>query len=67
MAFVSSGYNPKKPMEDRITDIGPRHYEEFYPPAIKANERSLNAYLGRIEEPLPEVEAYRAFLAGDES
>jgi len=38
MAFVSSGYNPEKPMEDRITDIGPRHYEEFYPPVIKANK-----------------------------
>uniref|UniRef100_A0A7C4VZG0 Dissimilatory-type sulfite reductase subunit beta n=1 Tax=Desulfatirhabdium butyrativorans TaxID=340467 RepID=A0A7C4VZG0_9BACT len=38
MAFISSGYNPDKPMEDRITDIGPRHYEEFYPPVIKANK-----------------------------
>jgi len=38
MAFVSSGYNPDKPMENRITDIGPRHYEEFYPPVIKANK-----------------------------
>lgn len=38
MAFISSGYNPDKPMEDRITDIGPRHYEEFYPPIIKANK-----------------------------
>jgi sulfite reductase beta subunit len=38
MAFVSSGYNPDKPMEDRITDIGPRHFEEFYPPVIKANK-----------------------------
>jgi len=37
MAFVSSGYNPEKPMEDRITDIGPRNYEEFYPPVIKKN------------------------------
>jgi len=37
MAFISSGYNPKKPMEDRITDIGPRHYEEFFPPVIKKN------------------------------
>lgn len=25
-------------MEDRITDIGPRHFEEFYPPVIKANK-----------------------------
>ena len=38
MAFISSGYNPDKPMEDRITDIGPRHYEEFYPPVVKANK-----------------------------
>ena len=38
MAFVSSGYDPKKPMENRITDIGPRHFEEFYPPVIKANK-----------------------------
>jgi sulfite reductase beta subunit len=38
MAFVSSGYNPDKPMENRITDIGPRHFEEFYPPVIKANK-----------------------------
>ena len=22
MAFISSGYNPEKPMENRITDIG---------------------------------------------
>jgi sulfite reductase beta subunit len=38
MAFVSSGYNPNKPMENRITDIGPRHFEEFYPPVIKENK-----------------------------
>ena len=38
MAFISSGYNPAKPMEDRITDIGPRYYEEFYPPVIKKNK-----------------------------
>ncbi|MFC1812795.1 dissimilatory-type sulfite reductase subunit beta [Thermodesulfobacteriota bacterium] len=38
MAFVSSGYNPDKPMEDRITDIGPRKYDEFYPPVIKENK-----------------------------
>ncbi len=37
MAFISSGYNPDKPMEDRITDIGPRHYTEFLPPVIKKN------------------------------
>jgi len=38
MAFISSGYNPDKPMEDRITDIGPRHFEEFYSPVIKKNK-----------------------------
>ncbi|HMA84094.1 MAG TPA: dissimilatory-type sulfite reductase subunit beta [Desulfosalsimonadaceae bacterium] len=38
MAFVSSGYDPENPMKDRITDIGPRHYEEFYPPVIKNNK-----------------------------
>jgi len=38
MAFISSGYNTEKPMEDRITDIGPRNYEEFYPPVIKKNK-----------------------------
>jgi len=38
MAFISSGYNPEKPMENRITDIGPKNFEEFYPPVIKANK-----------------------------
>jgi len=38
MAFVSSGYNPDKPMENRITDIGPRKYDEFYPPVIATNK-----------------------------
>jgi len=38
MAFISSGYNPDKPMSDRITDIGPRHFEEFYPDVIKKNK-----------------------------
>jgi len=38
MAFISTGYDPSKPMEGRITDIGPRHYEEFYPPVIKKNK-----------------------------
>jgi sulfite reductase beta subunit len=38
MAFVSSGYNTEKPMEDRITDIGPRKYDEFYPPVIAKNK-----------------------------
>jgi sulfite reductase beta subunit len=38
MAFISSGYNPEKPMEDRITDIGPRKYDQFYPPVIANNK-----------------------------
>ncbi len=38
MAFISSGYDPKEPMKDRITDIGPRNFEEFYPPAIAKNK-----------------------------
>ena len=38
MAFVSSGYNPDKPMENRNSDIGPRKYDEFYPPVIAANK-----------------------------
>ena len=38
MAFISSGYNPDKPMEDRITDIGPKHYNQFYPEVIKKNK-----------------------------
>ncbi|BDV00840.1 sulfite reductase, dissimilatory-type subunit beta [Thermodesulfomicrobium sp. WS] len=38
MAFVSSGYNPEKPLENRITDIGPRHYSDFLPPVIAKNK-----------------------------
>ena len=38
MAFVSSGYNPDKPMENRITDIGPIKYDKFYPPVIAKNK-----------------------------
>jgi len=30
-------FDPKKPMENRITDIGPPHYEQFFPPVIKKN------------------------------
>ncbi|WP_207261933.1 dissimilatory-type sulfite reductase subunit beta [Desulfovibrio sp. Huiquan2017] len=37
MAFISSGYNPAKPMEGRISDIGPRHFGEYLPPVIKEN------------------------------
>ncbi len=38
MAFISSGYNPKKPMEGRITDIGPRHFTDFLPPVLAKNK-----------------------------
>ena len=38
MAFISSGYNPDKPMTDRITDIGPQKYDLFYPPVIAKNK-----------------------------
>lgn len=38
MKFISSGYDPKKPMENRITDIGPRRYDEFFPPFIAKNK-----------------------------
>lgn len=31
------GYDPQNPMVDRITDIGPPHYEQFLPPVIKKN------------------------------
>ncbi|MFN4196599.1 MAG: sulfite reductase, dissimilatory-type beta subunit, partial [Caldimicrobium sp.] len=30
-------YNPQKPMENRITDIGPPHYWQFLPPVIQKN------------------------------
>ena len=35
MAFISSGYNPANPMEGRNSDIGPRPYDNFFPPVIK--------------------------------
>jgi len=38
MAFISSGYDPKEPMKDRITDIGPKKYDQFYPPFIANNK-----------------------------
>lgn len=31
------GYDPKNPMVDRITDIGPPHFEQFFPPVVKKN------------------------------
>ncbi|MFP3870715.1 MAG: dissimilatory-type sulfite reductase subunit beta [Syntrophobacteria bacterium] len=30
-------FNPDKPMENRITDIGPRHFWEMFPPVIQNN------------------------------
>jgi len=32
------GYDPKNPMVDRITDIGPPHYSKFHPPVIAKNK-----------------------------
>ena len=32
------GYNPEKPMEGRLTDIGPPYYERFLPTVIKENK-----------------------------
>jgi sulfite reductase beta subunit len=32
------GYNPDKPMEGRITDLGPPHYEQFMPPVLVENK-----------------------------
>ncbi len=30
-------YDPKKPLENRITDIGPQRFEQFLPPVIRRN------------------------------
>lgn len=30
-------YDPENPNKDRITDIGPRHYWDFFPPVIQRN------------------------------
>ena len=32
------GYNPEKPMEGRVSDLGPPHYEQFFPAVIKENK-----------------------------
>ena len=66
MAFVSSGYNPEKPMEGRISDIGPRKYDSFFPEVIKKNfgkwlyheilEPGVLVHVGVPEgEPMPQV------------
>jgi sulfite reductase beta subunit len=30
-------YNPEKPMENRLTDLGPRHFWQYLPPVIQKN------------------------------
>ena len=30
-------YNPQKPMENRLTDMGPRHFWQYFPPIIQEN------------------------------
>ena len=30
-------YDPSDPLKDRITDIGPKYYKEFFPPVIEKN------------------------------
>ncbi len=30
-------YDPKEPLKDRLTDLGPRHFWEFFPPVIQEN------------------------------
>ena len=32
------GYDPKNPMEGRITDLGPHYFGDFLPPVIKENK-----------------------------
>ena len=45
-------YNPDKPMESRITDIGPPHYYVMFPPVIKKNYgKWLYLSLIHISEP----------------
>ncbi len=37
MAFISTGYDPKNPMQGRISDIGPHKYSDYFPPVIAKN------------------------------
>ena len=30
-------FNPQKPMENRITDLGPRHFWQYFPPMVQKN------------------------------
>ena len=34
-------YDPENPMKDRITDIGPPHYEKHLPPIVKKNKKYI--------------------------
>ena len=40
-------YDPNEPMKDRITDIGPPHYEQYFPPVM--NEETFYAVQGRVQ------------------
>ena len=42
-------FNPQKPMEGRITDIGPCHYGQMLPPVIRRNYGKWASH--RILEP----------------
>ena len=35
--FADKNYNPKKPMQNRLTDLGPPHFAQFFPEVIKKN------------------------------
>jgi hypothetical protein len=35
------GYDPKNPMEGRITDLGPRYYGDFLPPGHQREQRQV--------------------------
>jgi dissimilatory sulfite reductase beta subunit len=30
-------FNPQKPMENRVTDLGPRHFWQYFPPIVQKN------------------------------
>ena len=30
-------YDPSNPLKDRLTDLGPRYYKDFFPPVIEKN------------------------------
>ena len=35
-------FNPNKPMENRLTDLGPRHFWQYFPPVIQNNYGKWN-------------------------